>query len=570
MLGVEPKAAPVNRFAEKRFVMARHSNASRSATLAKGLKVLDFLGAQQSPQALRQITTGLGMTKPTAHRLLATLIDHGMVRFESSDNTYRLGMRLFELSRKVWQDFDLRGCASAEMRKLHKATGETISLAILTPEGGIYIDELQSSHPLREQPRVGKRVSAWTSAIGKALVSGLSRDERARLELGDESRIIAEGRYADLADLNRHLDLVNARGYAIDVDEDVQGISGVAAPIVDNRGVTVAAIGLSGSSSRLDRETLHRLGPDVIEATRLASLQAGGAPRPVSHAPMPADLPAPECRVLADAGNLIGESPTLGRDGCTVYWVDICRPGIFAHDLKSGETAMHPQSEMITSVSDAGGGMLVSSLSGVRRIDLESGETLEILADPEADLPANRYNDGKCDAQGRFWVGSLAFSLEGGAGSLYRIDPDGSVAVVERGLTLPNGIAWSRDASCMYLVETAERCVYAYDFDLESGTAKNRRTLISFDTECPGSPDGMDVDEEGDLWIAMWDGWSVRRYSPEGVLREIRSVPFPRPTSCLCLGGDWNAVAVTSARIRVSDELLLRCPTAGALVALDR
>ena len=282
--------------------MTETSTKARSATLAKGLKVLDYLGSSSSPQTLRQVMAGLGMTKPTAHRLLATLADHGLIRFDTNDNTYRLGMRLFELSRQVWQDFDLRGSAITEMQKLHARTCETISLAIMTPEGGVYIDELQSSHHLREQSRVGQRVSKWHSAIGKALVSGLSHGERMSLQESDQAEILSSGRYGDLSDLNRHLDLANARGYAIDLDEDVDGVSGVAAPIVDHRGITVAAIGLSGSSLRLDREALHMLGPAVIEATRLASLKAGGSPRPVSSAPMPANLPRPRYEVMADVG----------------------------------------------------------------------------------------------------------------------------------------------------------------------------------------------------------------------------------------------------------------------------
>lgn len=548
--------------------MAAISNAARSATLAKGLEILSFLAAQGSPQTLRQIMSGLGMTKPTAHRLLATLVDHGMVRFDSGDNTYCLGMRLFELSRQVWQDFDLRGSAMAEMQKIHAETGETISLAILTPDGGVYIDELQSRHHLREQPRVGHRVAKWTSAIGKALTSGLSYDERLALQRAEEADIHARTRFTTLADLNRHLDLVNARGYAIEVNEDFQGISGVAAPIVDHRGITVAAIGLSGSSDRLDRDTLHRLGPAVIEATRLASLKAGGAPRPVSVAPMPATLPPPQVRVLADAENLIGESPVLSQNGQKILWVDICRPCIFSYDLASGETARHPQTEMITAISDTGDGLLVAGLSGIRRIDLASGCVLAELGDPEAQIPTNRFNDGKCDPAGRFWVGSLAFNLERGAGSLYRVDPDGTSVTVERNLTLPNGMSWSPDGRTMYLVETAERCVYAYDFDPDTGKIDGRRILIRFGDDCLGNPDGMDIDRDGNLWIAMWDGWSVRQYSPDGGLLSERTVPFPRPTSCLCIGGERERVIVTSARIRVSDDLLQTYHNAGAVIEL--
>lgn len=548
--------------------MIEQSVKARSATLAKGLDILNFLGATPEPQSLRQVMTGLGMTKPTAHRLLATLADHGMVRYDSAENTYRLGMRLFELSRQVWQDFDLRGSAVVEMQKLHSETRETISLAILAPDGGVYIDEMQSSYHLREQSRVGQRVSMWNSAIGKALISGLSHEERVQLQKSHKTDILASGHYRDLAQLNRHLDLVNARGYAIDLDEDVQGISGVAAPIVDHRGVTVAAIGLSGSSLRLDREALHRIGPSVIEATRLASLQAGGAPRPISSAAMPATLPKPTYQVLAEVGNLIGEGPTLSYDGKSILWVDICRPCIFSYNLSTGETTKYPQVEMITAISDTQQGLLIASLSGVKRLDLKTGETIQNLCDPEADIPTNRFNDGKCDSKGRFWIGSIAFNLEKGAGSLYRIDPDGDYQTVETNLTLPNGLGWSRDDKQMYLIDTAERVVYAYDFDANTGDITNRRVLIKFDEDCVGNPDGMDVDNEGNLWIAMWDGWSIRKYAPDGELLSIHTVPFPRPTSCLCLSKDHNSVIVTSARIRVSNDLLQAYPLSGGVISL--
>lgn len=541
---------------------------SRSATLAKGLEVLNYLGSASSPQTLRQVGAGLGMTKPTAHRLLATLADYGLVRFDSNDNTYRLGMRLFELSRQVWQDFDLRGSAITEMQKLHSETGETVSLAILTPDGGVYIDELQSSHHLREQSRVGQRVSKWHSAIGKALISGLSYGERMSLQESDREEILSNGRYGDLSGLNRHLDLANARGYAIDLDEDVDGVSGVAAPIVDHRGITVAAIGLSGSSLRLDREALHVLGPAVIEATRLASLKAGGAPRPVSSAPMPAYLPQPQFEVVADVKNLIGEGPALSCDGQSIHWVDICRPCIFSLNLNSDELACFPQEEMITAVSDTGDGLLAASSSGIRLIEPSSGRTLRTLSDPEAHIPTNRFNDGKRDSKGRFWIGSIAFNLEKGAGSLYRIDEDGTTRTVETNLTLPNGMGWSRDYRTMYLIDTADRLVYAYDFDEAGGEISNRRTLIKIDEDCVGSPDGMDVDDDGNLWIAMWDGWSIRKYSPDGVLMNEAAVPFPRPTSCLCLGEGRNRLIVTSARIRVSNDLLAKHPLAGGVISL--
>ena len=139
---------------------------------------------------------------------------------------------------------------------------------------------------------------------------------------------------------------------------------------------------------------------------------------------------------------------------------------------------------------------------------------------------------------------------------------------METGLTLPNGLGWSADNRTMYLVDTADRVVYAYDFDQKSGQIADRVELIKFDGNFVGSPDGMDVDEDGNLWIAMWDGWCVRKYSPAGELLAEFSVPFPRPTSCLCASDAGRRVIVTSARIRVTQDLLQNHPLAGSVISI--
>lgn len=542
---------------------------ARSGTLAKGLEILDFIGSNGKPVTLRQVMAGLEMTKPTAHRMLATLVDYGFVRFDSNRSTYRLGMRLFELSREVWRDFDLRGAALAEMQALHEKTGETVSLAILSPDGGVYIDELQSRHHLREQTRVGRRVAKWQSAMGKALTSGLSFAERNRLQNLELSEILKAGRYSGLPELNRHLDLVNARGYAIEIDEDVPGISGVAAPIVDHRGITVAAISLSGASERLDRDTLHQLGANVIEATRTASINAGGSPRSVSSAPLPTELVLQDAKVRADVGNLIGEGPVFDTAGKHLFWVDICRPCIYRHDIASGVTDLFPQKEMITAVADAGDGLLVAGQSGIRVIDLQSGIVLRDLGHPEATIPTNRFNDGKLDRRGRFFVGTLAFNLAPGSGSFYRVEPDGTSSRLETGLTLPNGLGWSPDGTKMYLIDSYDQVLYEYDFNEDSGNISNRKVLIEFPKDEPGNPDGLDVGPDGTLWVAMWDGWAVRSFAPDGRSIDTLGVPFPRPTSVAYLPGAKPRLFVTSARIRVSGALLSQYPNAGHLIELS-
>jgi len=120
----------------------------------------------------------------------------------------------------------------------------------------------------------------------------------------------------------------------------------------------------------------------------------------------------------------------------------------------------------------------------------------------------------------------------------------------------------------MYLVESSERIVYEYDFDIESGKIANRKTLIDFGKDGPGNPDGLDVDPGGNLWIAIWDGWAIEKYAPDGTLLKRYGVPIPRPTSCVYLGGTHRSLMITSARIRVSENLMRAHPDSGHLIEI--
>lgn len=139
---------------------------------------------------------------------------------------------------------------------------------------------------------------------------------------------------------------------------------------------------------------------------------------------------------------------------------------------------------------------------------------------------------------------------------------------MESGLTLPNGMGWSPDGQAMYLVDAADRVLYIYDFDTDEGTTANRRELIRFPDDMPGSPDGIDIDPQGNIFIAMWDGWAIVKYAPDGTLIETYGTPFPRPTSCVFADGSPPRIMVTSARIRVSSDLLAKYPSSGATIEL--
>jgi sugar lactone lactonase YvrE len=179
-----------------------------------------------------------------------------------------------------------------------------------------------------------------------------------------------------------------------------------------------------------------------------------------------------------------------------------------------------------------------------------------------------RMNDGVCDPQGRFWAGTLADDFREGGGALYRLDRDGQIDVVLKDLTISNGLGWSPDGGTMYLADSGPRLIHAFRFNAEGGTLSDPRVLISIGADI-GAPDGLTVDADGDLWVAIYGGAQVRRYSPDGELREIGAVPASQTTSCAFGGLELKRLYVTTATEGWSDEQRRAEPAAGRVYRHD-
>jgi sugar lactone lactonase YvrE len=213
-----------------------------------------------------------------------------------------------------------------------------------------------------------------------------------------------------------------------------------------------------------------------------------------------------------------------------------------------------------------GGGYVLAAGQGFLFVD-DSGLIHE-LAQPEAGHQDVRMNDGACDLQGRFWAGTVAYDETPGAAVLYRLELDGSCTTVLTGLTISNGIGWSPDGTTMYLNDSGTARLDAFRFEGASGAIGERRTLVRIDE--PGvAPDGLTVDEEGGIWVALWNGGAVRRYAPDGALLQVVELPVARPTSCAFGGPDGTTLFVTSARTDLDDEALAQQPHAGHVFAID-
>jgi sugar lactone lactonase YvrE len=245
-----------------------------------------------------------------------------------------------------------------------------------------------------------------------------------------------------------------------------------------------------------------------------------------------------------------------------LYWLDIKGRKIFRLS-DSGERQEWATPFRVGSLAPrSSGGFIAGTEDGIAAIDLDAGR-FEIVARPEEHLPNNRFNDGKVDRRGRFWAGSMDDLERDSSGTLYRVDPDLSCAVIDQNYKVTNGPAFSPDGRLMYHNDSALQVTYVFDVD-DDGNATGRRQFLQFQ-EGDGYPDGMTVDADGCLWIAFWDGWCVRRFSSGGEWLQTIEVPVARPTSCAFGGDNLDRLYISSASIGLDEDALAMQPNAGGL-----
>ncbi len=267
-----------------------------------------------------------------------------------------------------------------------------------------------------------------------------------------------------------------------------------------------------------------------------------------------------------ESKDILGEGPVWSVDEQALYWVDIKRALLQRLSPKTGQhDTWKMPSEIGSYALRETGGAIVALRTGFAFFSFENG-AIEPIFDPEADLPGNRFNDGKCDRQGRFWAGTMVESESAPNAAFYRLDADRSCRTMRTGVTVSNGLGWSPDNKIMYYTDSPTHNIYAYDFDLASGTISNERVFVHDED---GFPDGLTVDSEGYVWSAKWNGWKVVRYAPDGSVDRVVKMPVQRPTSCMFGGPDLKQLYVTSASIDLSPEELVRQPLAGSVFVIE-
>jgi len=261
----------------------------------------------------------------------------------------------------------------------------------------------------------------------------------------------------------------------------------------------------------------------------------------------------------------LGEGPSWDRRSSLLYWVDILKGDVHMYQPDySKDTFIHVGGYVSSVVARKPEGVLITLQHGFYSLDFKT-HSVTLIREVEKDLAGNRFNDGKCDAYGRYWAGTMSLDGSKSKGSLYFLSRHRTVTKVLSDISVSNGLGWSPDNRVMYYIDTPTRRVVAFDFVLETGEIENQRTVVNFfDQE--GSPDGMAIDKEGMLWVAHWGGSRVSRWNPlTGKVLDQIILPTMYVTSC-CFGGkNLDELYITTARRGSDQQTPSENPYAGAL-----
>lgn len=275
-----------------------------------------------------------------------------------------------------------------------------------------------------------------------------------------------------------------------------------------------------------------------------------------------------EAQFVIDTKAKLGEGPIWHHKQNQLYWIDIEGRQLHLYKPDVGELTSFPTQERIgTVVPIEGGGALVALQNGIYTMDVSSGN-MTLITNPLDTLPDMRFNDGKCDPAGRFWVGTMHLQNKQGAASLYVMDNHHHVRQVLDNLTISNGIIWSGDQKTMYFIDTPTRQVKAFEYNVATGGISSPSIAITI-PDGSGSPDGMTIDEEGMLWIGLWGGAAVGRFNPNtGKLIQKIEVPALNVTACAFGGELLDTLYITTASIGMNEAQQKKYPLAGGLFAV--
>ena len=264
--------------------------------------------------------------------------------------------------------------------------------------------------------------------------------------------------------------------------------------------------------------------------------------------------------------DILGESPLWDDRAQCLYWLDIRRPALRRLHPATGQVDSWPLPGLAGSIALTDDQRLLLALPRQIALFDPATATMAPFAEPPPLPDGHRFNDGRCDAQGRFWVGTMHNVTRAPVGVLYRLEGSGPMVPVRTGVCIPNSLAFSPDGKTMYFADSLRYAIFAHDYDVATGTMGAERVFAA--SKAPAFADGSAVDAEGFLWNAQFNGSQLVRYAPDGRIDRILPLPVQRPTCCAFGGPDLDLLYITTASQNMSEAEMRAEPLAGALLAL--
>ncbi len=262
----------------------------------------------------------------------------------------------------------------------------------------------------------------------------------------------------------------------------------------------------------------------------------------------------------------LGEGPLWVARENAVYWVDIVQRHVHRYTITDGTRQTWTFAQQVTSLAERQrGGFVCTIKDGFAFIDLDTG-TIDPITLPEADVPNNRFNDGKVDGAGRYWAGTMDNSETVQGGALYRLNRDLSLIKADDDYFICNGPTFSVDGKTLYHTDSPQRSIYAFDMDA-NGDIGNKRVFIQFNDD-EGYPDGMTTDSENCVWVGHFAGSRITRFSPDGDVLQVIPMPVPNVTSCTFGGANLDTLYITTARHNMRDSAIEKYPLSGSLFSI--
>ncbi|WAH56671.1 SMP-30/gluconolactonase/LRE family protein [Pseudomonas silvicola] len=515
------------------------SAAEGTGALEKAMDVLEAIGSAPKGLSQAQLASRVALPRTTLYRIVASLVERGMIRRDPLHKVYRLGFRYLELVRNAYLMPDLVAAASFELRALRDLTGETSYLAVLDGNEVMSLERCDGAHTTRSAAALGRSKPVYCTGQGKAMLAAMDESARDAIIKGLTLTPLTELTITDRRRLNTELQITRARGYAIDDEEIVMGVRCVAAAIRDNAGNVRGALSVAGPAYRLTLERLELLGPELADAARRVGAQLSEVQVTIADG---------EVEIVDSPWAFNGAFPRWSQEQQCVFWADTLAPTIRQLD-SSGERVFARLDSPVSAMELHSEGLLIAHAHGWLLLDKE-GEQHPLPGWPGKSLV------GLCSHPGG---GLWACIASNGGCRVGELSAEGELRSPWPFQERISALCWDERGEALYVVAPESGSLYV----MSAGAPHVRR----FATLPKGSGrlSGLALDSEGGVWTTLRDGWSLVRFSEDGSIDRMIGLPVPSPVDLAFAGPKHDQLYITSARHDVALDALTNAPASGKM-----